>query len=103
VYLDRLPTRLNLLHRGVHVPSLSCPIYSSALEDTSHLLFSCGMASDVVRLVCRWNQLLFATQKPRKDVSFDDIVVRSFSWCIARCKSTLTWDSWLQHPSLISL
>nr|GFA59777.1 RNA-directed DNA polymerase, eukaryota [Tanacetum cinerariifolium] len=53
VYLDRLPTRLNLLHRGVHVPSLSCPICSSALEDTSHLHFSCGMASDVVRLVCR--------------------------------------------------
>nr|GEY60452.1 RNA-directed DNA polymerase, eukaryota [Tanacetum cinerariifolium] len=89
---------LNLLHRGVHVPSLSCPICSSALEDTSHLLFSCGMASDVVRLVCRWlgskskailegvfyftwwclwnfkNQLLFAVQKPRKDVIFDDIV-----------------------------
>nr|GEU89845.1 RNA-directed DNA polymerase, eukaryota [Tanacetum cinerariifolium] len=74
VYLDRLPTRLNLLHRGVHVPSLSCPIYSAAPEDTSHLLFSCGMASDVVRLVCRWNHLLFATQKPRKDVIFDDIV-----------------------------
>nr|GEX08838.1 RNA-directed DNA polymerase, eukaryota [Tanacetum cinerariifolium] len=75
VYLDRLPTRLNLLHRGVHVPSLSCPICSSALEDTSHLLFSCGMASDVVRLVCRWNHLLFEAQKPRKDVIFDDIVV----------------------------
>nr|GEY37667.1 RNA-directed DNA polymerase, eukaryota [Tanacetum cinerariifolium] len=149
VYLDRLLTRPNLLHRGVHVPSLSSLICSSALEDTSHLLFSCGMASDVVRLVCRWwdlvwtplgsyserllwfnsirlgsksrailegvfyvtwwclwnfrNQLLFAAQKPRKDVIFDDIVVRSFSWCSARCKSTFTWDSWLQHPSLISL
>nr|GEY43549.1 RNA-directed DNA polymerase, eukaryota [Tanacetum cinerariifolium] len=32
----------------------------------------------------RWNQLLFAAQKPRKDVIFDDIVVRSFSWCSAR-------------------
>nr|GEZ57171.1 RNA-directed DNA polymerase, eukaryota [Tanacetum cinerariifolium] len=149
VYLDRLPTRLNLLHRGVHVPSLSCLICSSALKDTSHLLFSYGMASDVVHHVCRWwdlvwtplgsyfewllwfnsirlgsiskailegvfyvtwwclwnfrNQLLFVAQKPRKDVIFDDIVVHSFSWCSARCKSTFTWDGWVQHPSLISL
>nr|GEZ19897.1 RNA-directed DNA polymerase, eukaryota [Tanacetum cinerariifolium] len=59
VYLDRLPTRPNLLHRGIHVPSLSSLICSSALEDTSHLLFSCGMASDVVRLVCRWWDLVW--------------------------------------------
>ncbi|GKC40921.1 RNA-directed DNA polymerase, eukaryota [Tanacetum coccineum] len=124
VYLDRLPTRLNLLHRGVHVPSLSCPLCSSALEDTSHLLFSCVMATDVVRLVCRWwdlvwtplgsysewllwfnsirlgskskamlegvfyvtwwclwnfrNQLLFAAQKPRKDLMETDIDSISF-------------------------
>ncbi|GJR93502.1 RNA-directed DNA polymerase, eukaryota [Tanacetum coccineum] len=131
VSLDRLPTRLNLIHRGVHVPSLLCPICSVSSEDTSHLLFSCPMASDVARLVCRWwdlvwtplgsysdwlswfksirlgsnlkamlegvfyvswwciwnymNQLLFATHKPRKDVIFDDIVARSFTWCNARC------------------
>ncbi|GJT61613.1 RNA-directed DNA polymerase, eukaryota [Tanacetum coccineum] len=131
VSLDRLPTRLNLIHRGVHVPSLLCPICSVSSEDTSHLLFSCPMASDVARLVCRWwdlvwtplgsysdrlswfksirlgsnlkamlegvfyiswwciwnyrNQLLFAAHKPRKDVIFDDIVARSFTWCNARC------------------
>nr|GEW27508.1 RNA-directed DNA polymerase, eukaryota [Tanacetum cinerariifolium] len=54
VYLDRLPTRLNLIRRSIQVPSLSCPICNSAHEDLSHLLFSCSMASDVVRLVCRW-------------------------------------------------
>ncbi|GJX88544.1 RNA-directed DNA polymerase, eukaryota [Tanacetum coccineum] len=51
VSLDRLPTRLNLERRNVQVPSLMCPICNSALEDTSHLLFSCGFATDVVRLV----------------------------------------------------
>ncbi|GKA44017.1 RNA-directed DNA polymerase, eukaryota, partial [Tanacetum coccineum] len=149
VSLDRLPTRVNLMHRGIYVSSLSCPICSSHFEDTSHLLFSCTMATDVTRLVCRWwdlvwsplgsysewlswfnsirlgsnlktmlegvffvtwwclwnfrNRLLFAAQKPRKDVIFDDIVARSFSWCNARCSSSFSWDSWIQHPSLISL
>nr|GEW54567.1 RNA-directed DNA polymerase, eukaryota [Tanacetum cinerariifolium] len=54
VYLDRLPTRLNLIRRGVHVPSLSCPVCNAAYEDMSHLLFSCNLANDVVQLVCRW-------------------------------------------------
>ncbi|GKA19533.1 RNA-directed DNA polymerase, eukaryota [Tanacetum coccineum] len=148
VSLDRLPTRVNLIHRGIYVSSLSCPICSSHSEDTSHLLFSCTMVADVTCLVCRWwdlvwsplgsysewlswfnirlgsnlksmlegvffvtwwclwnfrNRLLFAAQKPRKDVIFDDIVARSFSWCNARCRSSFSWDSWLQHPSLIPL
>ncbi|GKC56846.1 RNA-directed DNA polymerase, eukaryota, partial [Tanacetum coccineum] len=54
VSLDRLPTRLNLISRGVTVSSSSCPVCDSAPEDLSHLLFSCSMASDVYRLVCRW-------------------------------------------------
>ncbi|GJZ58960.1 RNA-directed DNA polymerase, eukaryota [Tanacetum coccineum] len=47
VSLDRLPTRLNLIHRCVHVPSLLCPICYVSSEDTSRPLFSCLMASDV--------------------------------------------------------
>nr|GEW66678.1 RNA-directed DNA polymerase, eukaryota, reverse transcriptase zinc-binding domain protein [Tanacetum cinerariifolium] len=60
VYLDRLPTRLNLIRRGVHVPSLSCPVCNAAYEDMSHLLFSCDLANDVVRLVCRWWNLTWS-------------------------------------------
>nr|GEY20640.1 RNA-directed DNA polymerase, eukaryota [Tanacetum cinerariifolium] len=149
VSLVRLPTRVNLMHRGIYVSSLPCPICSSHIEDTSHLLFSCTMAADVTRLVCRWwdlvwspfgsysewiswfnsirlgsnlksmlegvfyvtwwclwnfrNRLLFAAQKSRKDVIFDDIVARSFSWCNARFRSSFSWDNWLQHHFLISL
>ncbi|GJW40271.1 RNA-directed DNA polymerase, eukaryota, partial [Tanacetum coccineum] len=126
VFLDRLPTRSNLQHRGVLVSDLLCPLCSSAQEDSSHLFFSCRLATDIVRLVCRWwnlswtplgsyadwlnwfnsirlsskvkdllegvlyitwwsvwmfrNQLLFSSKAPRKDVIFDDIVSRSFTW-----------------------
>ncbi|GKA37435.1 RNA-directed DNA polymerase, eukaryota [Tanacetum coccineum] len=149
VFLDRLPTRSNLQHRGVLVSDLLCSLCSSALEIPRNLFFSCRLATDIVRLVCRWwnlswtplgsyvdwlnwfnsirlsskvkdllegvlyitwwsvwmfcNQLLFSSKSPRKDVIFDDIVSRSFTWCLSRCNCTFSWDSWLQHPYLISL
>nr|GEV20284.1 RNA-directed DNA polymerase, eukaryota [Tanacetum cinerariifolium] len=149
LHLDRIPTRINLDRRGVQVPSILCPVCNVAREDTSHLFFSCVVATDIARLICRWwnltgihvgsysdwlawfntirlgskikgimegvfyvtwwslwnfrNQLLFANQKPRKDVLFDEVVTRSFSWSLARSKNMFSWDSWLQHPYLIAL
>ncbi|GJY63502.1 RNA-directed DNA polymerase, eukaryota [Tanacetum coccineum] len=38
------------------------------------------------------NQFLFASPIPRKDTIFDNIVLRSFYWCVARCNRTLNWD-----------
>ncbi|GJX19500.1 RNA-directed DNA polymerase, eukaryota [Tanacetum coccineum] len=149
VHLNRLPTRVNLQHRGVLVSDPSCPICHSEDEDLAHLFFRCSLVTDIVRLVCRWwniawasidsysnwlhwfnairlspkvkdllegvfyitwwsiwrfrNQVLFSSLVPRKDVLFDDIVSRSFTWCRSRCKSNFSWVSWLQHPYLISL
>ncbi|GKA41559.1 RNA-directed DNA polymerase, eukaryota [Tanacetum coccineum] len=132
VHLNRLPTRVNLQHRGVLVSDPSCPICHSEDEDLSHLFFRCSLVTDIVRLICRWwniawasidsysnwlhwfnairlspkvkdllegvfyitwwsiwrfrNQVLFSSLVPRKDVLFDDIVSRSFTWCRSRCK-----------------
>ncbi|GJU98439.1 putative reverse transcriptase domain-containing protein [Tanacetum coccineum] len=107
-------------------------------EDSSHLFFSCRLATDIVRLVCRWwnlswtplgsyadwlnwfnsirlsskvkdllegvlyitwwsvwmfrNQLLFSSKAPRKDVIFDDIVSRSFTWCLSRKQPIVDLD-----------
>ncbi|PWA37437.1 hypothetical protein CTI12_AA582280 [Artemisia annua] len=60
VYLDRLPTRLNLTKRGIQVPSLLCPVCNADHEDTSHLLFSCSLANEAVCLVCRWWNLTWS-------------------------------------------
>ncbi|GJV52623.1 RNA-directed DNA polymerase, eukaryota [Tanacetum coccineum] len=137
VYLDRLPTRLNLSRRGVEVISVSCPNYSNSDEDTTHLFFNSGLALDVMHLVCCWwnlerssfssysdwlewfkslrmgskikdvlegvfyvawwciwsyrNHLLFADKKPQKDYIFDDIILRSFTWCVAIVRSSFSW------------
>nr|GEW02784.1 RNA-directed DNA polymerase, eukaryota [Tanacetum cinerariifolium] len=52
VWLDRLPTRRNLLGRNVSVPSLLYPNCSSSPEDISHSLFKCSLAVNVSRLIC---------------------------------------------------
>nr|GEU38675.1 RNA-directed DNA polymerase, eukaryota, reverse transcriptase zinc-binding domain protein [Tanacetum cinerariifolium] len=149
LYLDRIPTRSNLVRRGVQVSSTLCPVCNVSVEGSSHLFSSCDVATSISRLICRWwnlpwtpfgsysewlewfkyirlgskckgilegvfyvscwclwkfrNQLLFVTQKPRKDVLFDDIVSRSFTWSLYRSKHIFSWDSWLQHPYLIDL
>ncbi|GJR70305.1 RNA-directed DNA polymerase, eukaryota [Tanacetum coccineum] len=57
VSLDKLPTRLNLSLRGIEIPTISCPICSSAGESCSHLLFSCNMARILINKVARWWEL----------------------------------------------
>nr|GFA38171.1 RNA-directed DNA polymerase, eukaryota [Tanacetum cinerariifolium] len=54
VHLDRLPTRVNLHHRGVLVLDTSCPICHAEEEDAAHMFFRCSLVSNIVRLVCRW-------------------------------------------------
>nr|GEV08340.1 RNA-directed DNA polymerase, eukaryota [Tanacetum cinerariifolium] len=54
VWLDRLPTRCNLVRRGVVLDSDLCPMCSMVSEDISHVLFRCNMAGHIFRLLCRW-------------------------------------------------
>nr|GEX15933.1 protein ABHD11 isoform X1 [Tanacetum cinerariifolium] len=54
VSMDRIPTRLNLIKRGVYVSDHSCPIYKVAEEDSSHLFFKCELAAVIFRMICRW-------------------------------------------------
>ncbi|GJV01121.1 hypothetical protein Tco_1334690 [Tanacetum coccineum] len=49
--------RVNLAHKGVPLESFSCSICSSETEDIHHLLFSCSLAQEVLKRVCRWWEL----------------------------------------------
>nr|GEY91439.1 RNA-directed DNA polymerase, eukaryota [Tanacetum cinerariifolium] len=60
VSLNRLPTRLNLVRRGVLVSPISCPICLAGLEDLDHLLFRCNMAAEVLRAVSKWWNLAWS-------------------------------------------
>ncbi|PWA87350.1 reverse transcriptase domain, Reverse transcriptase zinc-binding domain protein [Artemisia annua] len=51
---DCLPTRVNLIRRGVTLESSICPLCLSCEEDVHHVLFQCDLARAVLRRVCRW-------------------------------------------------
>ncbi|GJX57709.1 RNA-directed DNA polymerase, eukaryota [Tanacetum coccineum] len=57
VSLDKLPTRLNLSLRGIGIPYIICPLCSIAVELTSHLLFSCQLARQLMIKVVHWWEL----------------------------------------------
>nr|GEW57262.1 RNA-directed DNA polymerase, eukaryota [Tanacetum cinerariifolium] len=51
---DCLPTRVNLIRRGVSVASVLCLTCSLDEDDGQHVFFRCELAQDVLRRVCRW-------------------------------------------------
>ncbi|GJV60665.1 RNA-directed DNA polymerase, eukaryota [Tanacetum coccineum] len=57
VSLDKLPTRLNLSLRGLDIRSIICPLCSIVVKSTSHLLFSCQLARQLMIKVVHWWEL----------------------------------------------
>nr|GEY28955.1 RNA-directed DNA polymerase, eukaryota [Tanacetum cinerariifolium] len=54
---DCLPTRVNLVRRGINVDSCVCPIFSTGEDEINHILFRCDLAQQVLRRICRWWEL----------------------------------------------
>ncbi|GJZ44932.1 RNA-directed DNA polymerase, eukaryota, reverse transcriptase zinc-binding domain protein, partial [Tanacetum coccineum] len=54
-----LPTRYNLVQKGVILESTSCPVCFSDEEDVQHLLFRCSLSQEVLHRVCRWWEIDF--------------------------------------------
>ncbi|GJX72551.1 RNA-directed DNA polymerase, eukaryota, reverse transcriptase zinc-binding domain protein [Tanacetum coccineum] len=50
---DCLPTRSNLIRRGVTLDSVAFPICLSDEESVPHIFFRCNLAQEVLRRVCR--------------------------------------------------
>ncbi|GJX96137.1 RNA-directed DNA polymerase, eukaryota, reverse transcriptase zinc-binding domain protein, partial [Tanacetum coccineum] len=57
VCLDKLPSRANILLRGMDIPSIACPICNLAVESTSHIFFACPLARQVWRKFLSWWEL----------------------------------------------
>lgn len=52
--IDRLPTRVNLLRRGVLLASLSCPICGNVEETIEHCIILCPRILRVSRKIWGW-------------------------------------------------
>nr|GEY17251.1 hypothetical protein [Tanacetum cinerariifolium] len=65
--LDRLPTRGNLINRGVSLDSPLCPFCGLMLEDSQHLFFRCDMAKCVFQRINRWWNLQWVDAQSSDD------------------------------------
>nr|GEU97761.1 RNA-directed DNA polymerase, eukaryota, reverse transcriptase zinc-binding domain protein [Tanacetum cinerariifolium] len=54
VRLDSLPTRLNISRRRMDIDSITCPKCDNGVEPTSHLFFTCHIASEMFRKISCW-------------------------------------------------
>ncbi|PWA36364.1 Endonuclease/exonuclease/phosphatase [Artemisia annua] len=59
--LNRLPTRVNLDHKGLDVPSILCSICASQLEDSDHIFFVCPTSHLIWKSIGKWCDLDFPT------------------------------------------
>nr|GEY12572.1 hypothetical protein [Tanacetum cinerariifolium] len=60
VRLNCLPSRVNISRRGIDINSILCPICERDVESVSHIFFSCYVAKDNFKKVCRWWIMDFA-------------------------------------------
>nr|GEW75636.1 cysteine-rich receptor-like protein kinase [Tanacetum cinerariifolium] len=60
VRLNGLPSRVNTSRRGIDINSILCPICEREVESVSHVFFSCYVAKDNFKKVCRWWNVDFA-------------------------------------------
>ncbi|KAL4555601.1 hypothetical protein LXL04_038225 [Taraxacum kok-saghyz] len=51
---NRLPTRLNLEHKGIDVDTIMCPVCQRDVESLAHILFKCEVAIAVWGRVANW-------------------------------------------------
>ncbi|KAJ0466879.1 putative reverse transcriptase zinc-binding domain-containing protein [Helianthus annuus] len=52
--MERLPTKVELRKRNIHIEDDLCPMCGAGLESASHLLTACIFASKVWSMVTRW-------------------------------------------------
>nr|GEW47461.1 putative ribonuclease H-like domain-containing protein [Tanacetum cinerariifolium] len=94
--LNKLPTRMNLMTRGITVQSNQCGICDTGVEMVNHLMLHCDLARDVWALVGRWWTLDFPSVLTIRELMswVDDtrlhilakkvlhVVVRTTAWSI---------------------
>nr|GEX75577.1 RNA-directed DNA polymerase, eukaryota, reverse transcriptase zinc-binding domain protein [Tanacetum cinerariifolium] len=104
LYLNRIPTRVNLDRRGIDIGSILCPVCDRDVETSNHLFFLCEMAVDLWVLVARWWELdIPVTSSVLEWVAWIDsarlpIKVRN---CLDVVALTLMWSIWCFRNKLL--
>nr|GFB12980.1 RNA-directed DNA polymerase, eukaryota [Tanacetum cinerariifolium] len=54
VRVNGLPTRWNISHRGIDIPSILCPLCEMGVESSKHLFFNGSVVRAIFWRVCIW-------------------------------------------------
>lgn len=54
MFLDRLPTRINLVNKNLDIPSILCPICQLEAEQIGHLFLRCEVAARTWNAIFSW-------------------------------------------------
>ncbi|KAD4178488.1 hypothetical protein E3N88_27079 [Mikania micrantha] len=97
VSLNRVPVRVNLLARGVNIPTSGCPLCSNDDEDVDHLFFNCPVAQETWRRISWWLDFDFTSHGSIYNMlSFlinDN--VRGWKWKVKMVVAFATiWEIW---------
>nr|GEU60494.1 RNA-directed DNA polymerase, eukaryota [Tanacetum cinerariifolium] len=95
---DCLPTRVQLIRRGVTLESTNCPLCRSCEEDIHHVLFRCDVARTILCRVCRWWDLDWQARSSFADWNlwFSAIRLSSKVKCLLEGVFCVAWWSiWL--------
>ncbi|KAJ9560034.1 hypothetical protein OSB04_005194 [Centaurea solstitialis] len=97
LFLNALPTRANLLRRGVVLQDSTCVLCNSGLDVVDHCLFTCSKVDGIWRKVWSWMRLSGGRLKSTEEFQFKLFPPsRSKSWVSsfgAICMVTL-WCIW---------
>lgn len=52
--LDRIPTAIALMHRGVNIPSDSCHLCPGGTDSSDHILYGCPFTREVLLWIFKW-------------------------------------------------
>ncbi|GKD48157.1 RNA-directed DNA polymerase, eukaryota [Tanacetum coccineum] len=54
MFLDKLPTKVNLSNKGIDIPCVLCLVCGSDVESRNHIFSGCSLALDLFKLMGRW-------------------------------------------------
>ena len=107
VWLNRIPTRLNLQNKGIICPSIMCPLCDLEAEDINHLFYRCSLAKTLWSKVMEWWGLIFHQDLSMESIwctvsaarlqglaaTVFDAIFRSVIWLMWSCRNDKVFDS----------
>ena len=108
--LDRLPTKVNLLNKGVSLDNNLCSICHGCPETAKHIFVECPKVLEVRRLINAWwkifsengagNQRQNVCSKKAKNAQ--EAVLYAFRWCVWKKRNEVIFNGASFIPSLLA-